>query len=72
MLCSSFEPREDGTLVRCELDYDVGVPLIEEVVGETIQQKLEHNIQEMLRGARARLESVAAAASELPCQEDLH
>jgi len=65
--CWRFEPCDDGTTVVCEFDYELGVPLIEEVVGPTIQGKLEHNIQEMLRGAKARLETLGASAAELPC-----
>jgi len=56
----AFEPCEEGTLLVCELDYDLGVPLVEEVVGATVREKLQHNIQEMLRAVRQRLEPAGA------------
>jgi len=59
----SFERHDDGTLVICELDYELGVPLIEEVVGPTIKQKLEHNIDQMLLAVKERLETVSTTAS---------
>lgn len=56
----AFAPRPEGTLVSCEFDYDLGVPLVEEVVGDTIREKLQHNIEEMLRAVRQRLEPAGA------------
>ena len=63
----AFEPCEDGTLLVCEFDYDLGVPLVEEVVGATVREKLQHNIEEMLRAARKRLEP---AGAQSPCEKN--
>jgi len=63
----AFEPCEEGTLLVCDLDYDLGVPLVEEVVGATVREKLQHNIEEMLRAARERLEP---AGAQSPCEKN--
>jgi ribosome-associated toxin RatA of RatAB toxin-antitoxin module len=57
-----FAPSGEGTRATCELDYELGVPVIEEIVGPTIHEKIVQNIQEMLRAVKERLEVVGASA----------
>ena len=46
----------EGTLAVCELDYSLGVSVLEEAVGPLLQEKIEHNIDEMLNAVRERAE----------------
>ncbi|MFP4057390.1 MAG: type II toxin-antitoxin system RatA family toxin [Candidatus Brocadiia bacterium] len=55
----AFLPHEAGTLALCVLDYELGVPLIEEVVGPTLREKVERNIATMLAAVEARVSAVA-------------
>ena len=62
-----FLPHEDGTLSVCELDYSLGVPVIEEAIGPVLQQKIEHNINQMLAAVKERVEGVdVGAGQEVP------
>ena len=57
----AFEPCEGGTVALCEIEYELGVPVIEEAVGPIIREKIEKNVQEMLAAAKERLEAADAA-----------
>ncbi|MFW6163232.1 MAG: type II toxin-antitoxin system RatA family toxin [Planctomycetota bacterium] len=57
----AFAPCTGGTAASCEIEYELGVPLIEEAVGPIIRQKLESNIEEMLAAAKERVETTQAA-----------
>jgi len=68
----AFVPCDGGTLAVCELQYSLGIPVLEEAVGPTLQQKIEHNIDLMLTAVRERVEAGAVAVKEAPCSEALH
>lgn len=51
----SFQPCDGGTACTCELEYELGVSIIEDVVGPTIREKIKHNIAGMLQAANERL-----------------
>ena len=53
----TFEPFEDGTRVTLNVDYDFGVPAIEEVMGPTLKKKLEENCIMMLSSIKKKIES---------------
>ena len=36
--------------VACELEYSIGIPVIEEIVGRILRQKMCENLEVMLRG----------------------
>ena len=59
-----FLPREGGTLAVCELDYSLGVPILEEAVGPILQEKIEHNIRQMLAAVKERAEGHGAGVSQ--------
>ncbi|MCL5037308.1 MAG: SRPBCC family protein [Chloroflexi bacterium] len=52
-----FEPFEGGTRVTLNVDYDFGVPAIEEVMGPTLKKKLEENCKMMLSSLKKKIES---------------
>jgi len=59
-----FTPCDGGTRATCDLDYRLGVPVIEEAVGPTILHKVEHNMSQMLAAIKQRLEQPDTAAKE--------
>ena len=64
----AFEPCDEGTMCKSELEYELGVSIIEDVVGPVIRQKVENNIRSMLLAVKGRLEGVQAATpEEAPC-----
>lgn len=68
----SFEACEGGTLASCELIYELGVSIIEEVVGPTIKEKIEHNIRLMLAAMKERLEAGASCGRNALCARSSH
>jgi ribosome-associated toxin RatA of RatAB toxin-antitoxin module len=63
----AFLPHEGGTLSLCELDYSLGVPVLEEAVGPVLREKIEHNIHQMLSAVKERVEAASAGAvQEVP------
>ena len=60
----AFAPCDDGTMALCELDYVLGVPVIEEAVGPLLQEKIEHNISVMLQAVKQLLEGHAVESGE--------
>lgn len=67
-----FEPCEGGTLAVCEIDYELGVSVIEEVVGPIIREKLTHNIDQMLIAVKERVEAGATIGEETPWAGSSH
>ena len=55
-----FEGCEGGTLAVCELDYSLGVAVLEEAVGPVVREKIEANIRQMLGSVRERVEGAGA------------
>jgi uncharacterized membrane protein len=45
-----------GSLVRAWVSYRLGVPIIEEVLGEIVREKIRLNLEAMLAAARLHLE----------------
>ena len=67
----TFKPCRDGTACVCELEYELGVSVIEDVVGPIIRQKVELNIRTMLAAVKQRLEGASASpAEDVPCLRD--
>ena len=59
-----FAPVEGGTLAVCDLDYSLGVPVIEDAIGPLLQEKIEQNIVQMLQAMKDRVEGPAVAARQ--------
>ena len=51
-------PAVNGGPVRvaCELEYSVGIPVIEEIVGPVLRQKIVENLETMLNGLAQGIE----------------
>ncbi|MFW6108455.1 MAG: type II toxin-antitoxin system RatA family toxin [bacterium] len=60
----AFQRHEGGTLAVCEIDYDLGVSVIEEAVGPVILEKLTHNIDQMLMAVKDRVEAGASVRED--------
>mgnify|MGYP000026366186 CR=1 FL=1 len=59
-----FLPHEGGTLSVCELDYSLGVPVLEEAVGPVLQQKIHDNIEQMFQAVRGQVEGAGARVGQ--------
>lgn len=53
----SFEERDGRTYVRLGVEYDFGVPTLAELIGPTLQRKVQENSEMMLRGLKGEAES---------------
>jgi ribosome-associated toxin RatA of RatAB toxin-antitoxin module len=51
-----MEEAGQGTLLRARLSYRLGVPIIEEVLGDILREKVRLNLEAMLRAAKQSLE----------------
>jgi coenzyme Q-binding protein COQ10 len=56
----TFEEREGVTHVVLGVDYDFGVPTLAELIGPTLQKKVEENSLMMLTALKTRAESKVA------------
>jgi coenzyme Q-binding protein COQ10 len=56
----TFEERGDVTHVVLGVDYDFGVPTLAELIGPTLQKKVEENSLMMLTALKTRAESKVA------------
>lgn len=52
----SFEENGDGTNVTLTVDYDFGVPMLAELIGPTLDQKVRENCEMMLDGMKRKVE----------------
>ncbi|MCD6309641.1 MAG: SRPBCC family protein [Candidatus Eremiobacteraeota bacterium] len=52
-----FIPVDEGTKVTLDVDYDFGVPAIEELMGPILKKKLEENCNMMLSSLKKKIES---------------
>ena len=46
----AVEERDDHVFVVCEIDYSIGIDVIEEMVGDVLKAKLVENLEVMLDG----------------------
>jgi ribosome-associated toxin RatA of RatAB toxin-antitoxin module len=67
-----FVPCDAGTMAVCEIDYDLGVSVIEEAVGPIIREKLTENIDQMLIAIKQRVEAGASIGEEAPWAGSSH
>ena len=62
----TFEESGDGTThVVLGVDYDFGVPTLAELIGPTLQRKVQENSEMMLQGLKREAEALAAKRSRL-------
>jgi coenzyme Q-binding protein COQ10 len=55
----SFAPSEGGTIVVLGVDFDFGIPHLEELIGPTLKTKVKENSDMMLQGMKRFFEGVA-------------
>jgi len=48
----SFTPKEEGTMVVLGVDFDFGIPHLEELIGPTLKTKVKENSDMMLQGMK--------------------
>jgi len=53
----TFEERDGATNVTLGVDYDFGVPTLSELIGPTLQKKVEENSRMMLEGLKRQCEN---------------
>jgi len=52
----NFHPEETGTKVVLGVDFDFGIPHLEELIGPTLESKVKENSDMMLNGVKAYFE----------------
>lgn len=57
----SFEERAGRTYVKLGVEYDFGVPTLAELIGPTLQRKVQENGEMMLSGLKREAESKVRA-----------
>jgi ribosome-associated toxin RatA of RatAB toxin-antitoxin module len=57
----SFREREGRTHVQLGVEYDFGVPTLAELIGPTLQRKVQENSEMMLSGLKREAESKVRA-----------
>jgi coenzyme Q-binding protein COQ10 len=55
----SFAPAEGGTTVLLGVDFDFGIPHLEELIGPTLKTKVKENSDMMLMGMKRYFEGTA-------------
>ena len=53
-----FVPKDGGTRVTLDVDFDFGVPAIEELMGPILKKKVEENSLMMLSSLKKKIESM--------------
>jgi ribosome-associated toxin RatA of RatAB toxin-antitoxin module len=57
----TFRERDGRTFVRLGVEYDFGVPTLAELIGPTLQRKVQENSEMMLAGLKREVESKVRA-----------
>jgi ribosome-associated toxin RatA of RatAB toxin-antitoxin module len=57
----SFRERDGRTFVKLGVEYDFGVPTLAELIGPTLQRKVQENSEMMLAGLKREAESKVRA-----------
>ena len=58
----TFDERDGVTHVKLGVDYDFGVPTLAELIGPTLQKKVQENSEMMLRALKLQAEERVAAS----------
>ena len=61
----SFTPNEGGTKVVLGVDFDFGIPHLEELIGPTLKTKVKENSDMMLQGMKQFFEGEVASTEGL-------
>ncbi|MGH7685139.1 MAG: hypothetical protein ACREMT_12405, partial [Vulcanimicrobiaceae bacterium] len=61
----TFESAGGMTHVVLAVEYDFGVPTLAELIGPTLQRKVQENSEMMLQGLKREAEALAAKRADL-------